>query len=63
MAIKSCLFLFAIFFTVNAAPSVPNNCPERLSTMDENMKVALLVTDPNAKIFQNERELDEEFCK
>lgn len=63
MAIKSCLFLLVIFFTVNAAPSSPKDCPERLNAMDENMKVALLVTDPNAKIFQSERELNEEYCK
>lgn len=60
------IFLLALIFltaSAFAAPSFPNDCDERLRVMDENMKVALLVTDPNAKLYQKESELNDEYCK
>ena len=63
MAIK--LFFLTFLITsvvVNGARKIPRNCPQRLKAMDENLKVGLIVTNPNQKLYENERELNEDYC-
>lgn len=56
------LTLIVAMAAVHAAPSIPADCADRLNAMDENLKIALIVTNVNQKLYQREQELNQDYC-
>ena len=54
--------MFSLAVSAYAAPPIPGDCDRRMQAMDDNIKVALLVTDPDLKFYKNEQEFNEEYC-
>lgn len=62
-----CLVLIAITCILNvesitAAPSMPSDCQKRMEAMDRSMKIGLLVSNSDQILFQNESQVNEDYC-
>ena len=48
--------------SITTAPSMPSDCQQRMEDMDRSMKISLLVSNPDQILFQNESQVNEDYC-
>lgn len=58
----SVVILSALIVATICAPPIPNDCSERLQAMDEGLKLSLVATNPNQKLYQDEKEFNDDYC-